>query len=46
MTDRATAGMTTCDYKLWDILVESAKERTTIRYSKLARQAGLEKLPG
>ena len=42
MTDRANAGMTTCDYKLWDILVESAKERTTIRYSKLARQAGLE----
>lgn len=42
MTNQATAGTTTCDYKLWDILVESAKERTTIRYSKLARQAGLE----
>jgi hypothetical protein len=42
MTNQATAGMTTCDCKLWDILVESAKERTTIRYSKLARQAGLE----
>ena len=42
MTNQATAGMTTSDYQLWDILVESAKERTTIRYSKLARQAGLE----
>ncbi|WP_287147482.1 hypothetical protein [Aeromonas sp.] len=42
MTSQATAGMTTSDNKLWDILVESAKERTTIRYSKLARQAGLE----
>ena len=42
MTNQATAGTSACDYKLWDILVESAKERTTIRYSKLARQAGLE----
>ena len=42
MTNQATAGTPTCDCKLWDILVESAKERTTIRYSKLARQAGLE----
>ena len=42
MTNQATAGASTCDYKLWDILVESAKERTTIRYSKLAKLAGLE----
>ena len=42
MTNQATAGTSACDYKLWDILVESAKERTTIRYSKLAWQAGLE----
>ncbi len=42
MTSQATAGTSPCDYQLWDILVESAKERTTIRYSKLARQAGLE----
>jgi len=42
MTSQATAGASTCDYKLWDILVESAKERTTIRYSKLAKLAGLE----
>ncbi|EOD56211.1 hypothetical protein [Aeromonas molluscorum] len=42
MTNQATASMTTCDYKLWNILVESAKERSTIRYSKLAKMAGLE----
>ncbi|MFG0833604.1 MULTISPECIES: hypothetical protein [Aeromonas] len=42
MTNQATASMTTCDYKLWDILVASAKERSTIRYSKLAKMAGLE----
>jgi hypothetical protein len=42
MTNQATAGVSTCDYQLWDILVESAKERTTIRYSKLAKLAGLE----
>ncbi|MGL4717186.1 MAG: hypothetical protein ACRCWL_15050 [Aeromonas sp.] len=42
MTNQATAEIATCDYQLWDILVESAKERTTIRYSKLAKQAGLE----
>lgn len=42
MTNQATAENIHCDYKLWDILIESARERTTIRYSKLARQAGLE----
>lgn len=42
MTNLATAEIRNCDYKLWDILIESAKERTTIRYSKLAKQAGLE----
>lgn len=42
MTNQATAESTHCDYKLWDILIESAKERTTIRYSRLAKQAGLE----
>lgn len=42
MTNQATASMTTCDYKLWNILVESAKERSTIRYSKLAKMTGLE----
>ncbi|MGL4251601.1 MAG: hypothetical protein ACRCR1_13410 [Aeromonas sp.] len=42
MTNQATAGTSTCDCQLWDILVEAAKERTTIRYSKLAKQAGLE----
>lgn len=42
MTCQSTQGHGVCNANLWTILTGLARDRATIRYSKLAKLAGLE----
>lgn len=42
MTSQSTQAHGVCDATLWAILTGLARDRATIRYSKLAKLAGLE----